>query len=102
MHISLKTDPSILFFERLCSQVNPEVHILLKNDQWIQGYLIGFYKGDPDFHEPYIRMWHVVADEDRWALGVNRYGALKGELIRTEDIQGIRLHLNNEWIPFHE
>lgn len=89
----MKTDLSFIFYTIYFNLNNRLIEIILKNEEKVKGEIIGFYKGDEDFNEPYIIRWHVATEKP---IVINYpLEEIKGKIIPQKEIAAIKYTDNN-------
>jgi len=84
----MKTDLSFVFYTTYFELHNRFIEITLKNGKTVKGEIIGFYKGDSDFNEPYIIRWHI-ATENTFIIHYP-LEKIKGVIVPQKEIASIK------------
>jgi hypothetical protein len=86
----MEKDFSRILYEKYFSLTNRNIEIALKNGKVVRGMIIGFYRNGEYSNKPYILKWHIVNENDKMSLGVDSFGFMIGEIIKTTDIAQVR------------
>lgn len=100
MFREMKTDYSRLFYTKYFHLENRTIEVKLKNGGCITGIIVGFVLGDEICNGPYITQWHIVDEKDKMTLGINSFGMLLGERIRTENIVEVKFFQDQTIMKF--
>jgi hypothetical protein len=92
----METDLSFIFYTTYFNLKNRFIEIILKNEEKVKGEIIGFYKGDEDFNEPYIIRWHIATEEPY--IVSYPLKEVKGRMISQKEIAAIKYTDNNNII----
>ena len=92
----MKTDFSFFIYDKYYSLTNRRMKLILKDGRHVQGFICGFFRGDPESDDPYIIKWHIVSEGEKNRFGTNIFGCITGEIIRQEDIAEIYFNENKK------
>lgn len=93
-------DFSKVLFEKYIRLKNRNMELVLKNGRHIKGVIVGYFKGDEENKEPYIRRWHIVDEDDSATMGFDPFGKLIGELVDHADIAEVYIQEDGSFIKF--
>ena len=85
----MKRDSSQRLYTKYFSLAKGRIEIVLKDGRKLKGTVCGFFKGDVDRNEPYIRQWHIVEEIDKYNFGIDGLGFRQGEIINQGDIASV-------------
>lgn len=85
----MKRDSSRRLYTKYFSLATGRIEVVLKNGRRLKGTVCGFFKGNVDQHEPYIRQWHIVAEDEKYNFGLDGFGFRQGEIINQRDIVSV-------------
>ncbi len=98
----MKKDFSKLLYDRYFKLTNRNIEMILKDGKIIRGTIIGFFKGDQSFNEPYVTTWHLVDGQDKTGLGTDAFAYLEGHAIEQSDILQVKFCADNTVLKFYE
>jgi hypothetical protein len=90
----MKTDASLVLFEKYFKLKNQLIEVELKNHLLLKGKFIGFFRGNTT----YISKWHLV--DRNVLLGLDSFGFLVGKIINQKDIFKIKFLEDNSIMNF--
>lgn len=90
----MKTDLSLLLYEKYYNLKNQLIEVELKNHSVLKGKFIGFFRGNTT----YISKWHLV--DANVLFGVDSLGFLVGQIIYQKDIFKIKFLEDNTIMNF--
>ena len=90
----MKTDVSLVLYEKYFKLKKKLIEIELKNHLILTGKFISFFRG----YKTYISKWHLV-DADV-LFGIDAFGFLVGRMINQKDISKIKFLEDNSIMNF--
>ena len=97
----MKKDSSLLVYQKYYSLANRNVIFTLNDHRICKGQIIGYYKGDIDYNEPYIIKWHLhTGAQNSLNVNVELFGSMMGEIISHSDIKSVHFEDDNTIINF--
>jgi hypothetical protein len=94
MRYLVKTDLSLVLYEKYFQLKNQLIEIEMKNHLLLTGKFVGFFRGNTT----YISKWHLV-DADVF-FGLDTFGFLLGRIVRHKDIDKIKFLEDNSIMNF--
>ena len=91
---------SQLLLERLLNLTHPEVEVVLTTHKKLRGIIIGFFFGRPEWGEPYVLKWHLVATQDLYTFGKGVLNTPIGTIFYHHELVSIRFIFDNAQINF--
>jgi hypothetical protein len=80
--------------------MNNEVEVVLANKTVLKGFLIGFFFGRPEWEEPYILKWHLVAKKDLFTFGNGVLNTGTGTISFHAELKSIRFLCDKSQMVF--
>jgi hypothetical protein len=96
----IHNDHSLWLFEQYFKLHDRRVEVHLKNGLFLQGIIIGYFRGNEDRRYAYISSWHLVKESDAFSLGIDLFGNQLGTVFKHTDILDILFLENNSHIIF--
>lgn len=94
----MKIDLRQLLYSTYLKHSDCQVEIHDKFGNLTIGYVSGIYLDQSEGQHPEIIKWHIVQKEDRYNLGVNALGFMKGVVVEQKDVK--RLKFENDSLEF--
>lgn len=85
----MKNDSSKQLYTKYFGLGTGRIVVVLRNGRSIKGVVCGFFKGNVDRDEPFIRQWHIVKEGDLYNFGMDGFGFRQGEIINQLDIASV-------------
>lgn len=79
----MKTDASLILFEKYFNLKNRWIEIELKNGQKYTGKFIGYFKGN----KQYIEKWHFSKDDFPWDQ--DQFGCSVGKIVPQKELNRV-------------
>lgn len=93
-------DASAILYHKYFALGNKQVVVTLKTGEVLHGQLVGFYKGEQVWGEPYIRAWHWSPIPGLLGLGLIEAGEPLGKIIEQAAIAQIYFNEDQSIMDF--
>lgn len=98
----MNKDFSKLLYDRYFNLADRNIEIIVKDGRSIKGTIIGFFKGDEAYLEPYITSWHLVDEQDKMGLGTDAFAYLQGQAVEQSEILQVKFCGDNTVMKFYD